>query len=29
MRHQDNAKAFFQKIVQIWKNHIIQNDLMV
>ena len=24
-----NAKAFFQKIVQIWKNHIIQNDLMI
>lgn len=24
-----NAKAFFQKIIQIWKNFIIENDLMV
>lgn len=24
-----NSKAFFQKIIQIWKNHIIENDLMI
>jgi tetratricopeptide (TPR) repeat protein len=24
-----NAKAFFQKIIQIWKNFIIQNDLLI
>lgn len=29
MRELHSAKAFYQKIVQIWKNHIIQNDLMV
>lgn len=29
MRQLHSAKAFYQKIVQIWKNHIIQNDLMV
>ena len=29
MRQQFSAKAFYQKIVQIWKNHIIQNDLMM
>jgi len=28
-QHMINAKAFFQKIIQIWKNHIIQNDLMI
>ena len=28
-RQGDNAKAFFQKIIQIWKNHIIQNDLPI
>lgn len=25
----ENAKAFFQKIIQIWKNFIIENDLTV
>lgn len=28
-RHLQNAKAFFMKIIQIWKKFIIENDLMV
>ena len=24
-----NAKAFFKKIIEIWKNYIIENDLMI